>query len=217
MEFLLFVVFSSMEYLAIFAIMFALFRFEYKFYHNSVIFICGVLSFVSYSLRYGFEQEFLGPIVHILLIFAFLYYIFQVQVFYAGVMSVTGFLAYVIIQTITLVILNFSGVIKFGEVQPNTWEGYLIQIISCLLAFSIIFLIKRKNFGFAYVPHGQRAFVAYKGLNKIFLYFIILGTIATSILFELDNEPLLLIMTGVLIAIFIIIIYLSIRKEYSND
>ncbi len=220
MDFLLYVLFSSLEYLAIFALMFALFRFEYKFYHNSVLFICAVLSFVTYSLRYGFEQAYLGPIANLLLIFAFLYYIFQIQIFYSGIMAVTGYLAYIIIQIIIFIVLDTTGILNVRGIEPNTLEGYILQLSSTAVAMATTYFIKRKNYGFAYVPHGQRAFVLYKGLNKLFLYLIILGAILVSIMlyFNTDeNRVVLVIMTALLIVIFTVIIYLSIRKEYSHD
>ncbi|WP_127589198.1 hypothetical protein [Paenibacillus koleovorans] len=218
MEFLLFVIFSSMEYLAVFAIMFVLFRFEYKFYHNSVIFICAILSFVSYSIRYGFHQDFLAPIAQVLLIFAFLYYIFEIQIFYSGIMTVTGSLFFGIIQTVLYILLDRFGIITEDGLVEHSVQGYTLQFISSLIVFILAILIKKRNYGFAYVPHGQRAFVRYQGLNRMFLYLMILGIIFILALFYFNiEEPYVILITIILTVIFIALMYLSVRKEYQND
>lgn len=220
MDFVLYIVFSSLEYLAIFALTFALFRFEYKVYHNSVLFVSAMLAFVSYSIRISFDQPIIDPIATVLLMYAFMHYIFQVQVFYSAVMTVTGYIAYGIVQSSVIFGLDLVGILTLEQVKPNTIYGYVTQLVSIAIALVITALLKRKNFGFAYVPHGHRANVKYRGLNRLFLITLILASAMAWITLYYNVEASALpffLMTIPLIVIFGFLIYLSVRKEKNDD
>ncbi|MFK7697112.1 hypothetical protein [Paenibacillus sp. HJGM_3] len=202
------------------ALMFALFRFEYKLYHSSVLFVSAMLSFVSYSIRIGFNHAIMDSVVTVLLIFAFIHFIFQIQVFYAAIITVTGYVAYGILQSIVMLGLDLAGVLTFDQVKPNTLPGYTTQIVSSAAALLITYLFKSRKIGFAYVPFGQRAFVQYKGLNRLFLIAILLASALAWITLYYNSEDSAIpffLMTIPLIAIFVFLIYLSIRKDSSND
>ncbi|MFS1514060.1 HAMP domain-containing sensor histidine kinase [Chengkuizengella sp. SCS-71B] len=144
-----FTFFSSIEYIANFFIVFSLFRLSISKYLPQVLFSCVILSYVSLSLRVGLEMEAVAPLVHLVLYFLLLWQLFSIQFIYSIIMAVVGYLVYGVIQVLLYLIYT-------PELTLFKMEGYILQVLTSLVAFCLVSILRKKNITFPYVINEKR-------------------------------------------------------------
>jgi hypothetical protein len=191
-----------------------MFKIEIRWYRGQIIFSAFLLSLLSYILfivlNLAVHASFLQPPI----VFLFFWLVFRIPVFYAGLMTTNGYLAYAAISAI--VFNGFQFIVT--PMLPGTSIMYFAQVISACVAFGLAWLIHKYRVGFTFVPHGERATVRLKGINLKLLLFTIVGYAAISssnYLYFLGNYTLyFLLLTLISLCI---LQYWIFRKEYSDD
>jgi hypothetical protein len=219
MNFLGFMVFSPFEYIAIFILMLSLFRFNFdSFYTKRIIFASILLSCLSFTMRAESLTNLNTPVIGVLL-FIFVWLMFEVRIFHALIMSVSVFIAYGLIQAIFITIVQYLNIFDLKEIESTdkgyTFPGFIIALISIIFFVLIAWIIKRRNSGFDFVSHDTSKTNEYNGIN-ILLSIGILFTIAiTGITYYLilDFEKGFYLMTIVLLITLVLILYLSNKKD----
>jgi hypothetical protein len=217
MHFILFSIFSSIEIIAMFAIMFALFRFEYPFYHVNVLFIAVMMSFVSFSLHYGFNMSSFSTFIHFLLLILFFSLLYRQHLFYAAIAVTISFVIYGLIQFGIIIIADFSGVMEISEIEKEfSKEGMLIQFISVVVAMLIFYLIKRYKKGFSFLPHTNRISIQWTSINASILVLVVLTSGLIGFMYyylNINNYSGLYILSFILLFSLVYLLYLSTRKD----
>jgi hypothetical protein len=219
MKFVLFTLFSSMEYVATFILMFTLFRFRFKGYRKQIALTSLILCYVSYTMRFDGMAN-ITTIVQLILFFLLIWMLFQVQVFYAAIMSFTAFIGYGIVQILIVLITLNLGMLEIADLRENTLKGYVIQLGTAVIYASIGWIIRKKNWGFSFVPTSNYGRIKYTQLNMIFMLVMIISTIAMLFTIYAINNNRSIEASVILLAIFVIIfsvmLYLSNRKDWDN-
>lgn len=217
MYFLLFTLFSSIEVIAMFAIMFALFRFEYPFYHVNVLFIALMMSFVSFSLRYGLDLSNYSTFIHFLLLILFFSLLYRQHLYYAAIAVTISFVIYGLIQLLVIGGLVLFGVMNSSDIQRAfSVEGMVIQSISVVIAMLIFYGIKRYNKGFSFLPHTNRVSIQWTSINTSILVLLVLtiGLIGFMYYyFNINNYSGYYILSFILLFLLVYLLYLSMRKD----
>lgn len=102
---------SFIEYIAAFYLMFRLFGFKLKWQIAEVLFISTLLTFLSYTLKHGFDLDWLNPFMQVIAVIVMLWMIMKVAFFYAIVMA-TAFIIHLINQFLVFELFYYLGAIS---------------------------------------------------------------------------------------------------------
>jgi len=214
METVFFLLVSTFEWFALIVLAFTIFKLEVGWYKGQIIFSAFLLGLLSYLLFEVFDLKGFASLLQPPIVFLFFWQMFRIPVFYAGLMTSNGYLAYVVINAIIFSIYDFLG----ANLQPGNWIMYSAQILSGAVALFLGWLIVRLRIGFSFVPYGDRANVRLTGINLRLLLFTFIGYAVASassyLVFLQDFTFLFLIVTATALGIFQ---YLIFKKEYTDD
>ncbi|WP_052486980.1 hypothetical protein [Gordoniibacillus kamchatkensis] len=216
MQFAVFSLLSTIEYLAMFALMFAMFRFSYRFYHINSIFASLILCFVSYTLRMKYDQGIAATVIQLFLMIGFVWLLYRVQIFFAAIMVVKVYIAYAIIQFIVFFIFNHFGLLSLEELNNTDVYNFKLPLTTAAITFLITWFLKKTNGGFSYIPDSQKARIIFKGVNLAFLIMLLVALAAYIISFYLIGTKQLdsmYIVTIILVVVLVPLLILSTRKE----
>ncbi|MET3207646.1 UNVERIFIED_CONTAM: hypothetical protein ABIC26_000582 [Paenibacillus sp. PvR008] len=119
----------------------------------------------------------------------------KIPIVWSGIMTVTGYFAYAVIQSVLLKAM--FGSLPVSELQEGSLKGYLLQTVSAVVGLFISFILYRKGIGFAanfkklkyyFIPHIHlyRA-VLQRGMVKYDVFCTGIGMIETMT-FKLANQ-----------------------------
>jgi hypothetical protein len=220
MELLSFMVISSFEYFAMITLMFAIFRFRFKGLISQTIFICVLLSFISYTVRNeGFVQY--ASLIQVLLFIVCISLLFRVHWFYSIVMGVAGYQAYGTIQLTLFYLLSYFDIVELEEiVNYNTLHGIIVITVSILIIFLICYFLHRRGWGFTFVPINNNIHVKFTGFNLSIIILAIIGLInigAVAYFFNTYAITAFIVFTFVQLILLMGSIYYSLKREAQDD
>lgn len=214
MDIIVFLLVSAFEWFSLIFLAFTIFKLEVGWYKGQIIFSSFLLALLSYLLFEVFDLTGFASLLQPPIVFLFFWQMFRIPVFYAGLMTSNGYLAYVVINAIIFNIYELLG----ASLQPGNWIVYSAQLLSGIVALLLSWLIVRLRVGFSFVPYGDRANVRLTGINLRLLLFTFIGYAVASassyLVFLQDFTFLFLIVTATALGIFQ---YLIFKKEYTDD
>lgn len=214
MDTLIFLFFSSIEWLALLLLMFAMFKFQLRGYWGQIILTSLAMSLLSHLVFKELDQRILATILQPPFLMLFLWQMFRVHIFYAGLMTIYGYLAYMIIQVSCMYTLDLLGIPL--ELIPNTLPTYLFQLGSIAATLLVFYVLHRRRIGYTFVPDNINVPLRMKGLNSKILVFMLIGySILTS--FNFIPYPTSLFFVIGASAVIGVLLYFAQRKEYGND
>ncbi|MEC0209585.1 hypothetical protein ABEX47_17005 [Paenibacillus ehimensis] len=217
-DFILFMVFSIMETMAMYYLMFRLFKFDM--YPVSIVFASAVASFISYTIRIKYDFSSIDIIIQIILMFMFVWLLFRVNAFYAGIMTSTTYLSYVLLQMLYYLLMKHIGFFDARAPFLNEYGTYVLQVITAFTAWSLGFWIKTKRKGFDFVPHSPFGLVKMNKINISLLSLNVLGFFGLAAIFYsflLNKSIQLIYLSLILTLIMYFILYLSYKKDRSDE
>jgi hypothetical protein len=219
MNFVLFTLFSSAEYVSIFILMFTLFRFRFKGYRKQIALTAVILSYVSFTMRMDGMQN-VTTIMQVVVLFLLVWMLFQVQVFYAAIMSFSACFGYGVVQGLIVLVTSELGLLKISDISENSLTGYGLQISTAIVYSLIGWIIRKNNMGFDFVPTSKNARIRYTKLNLFFLLVMITSILVLFFTIYLINNYSNIEGSLILVIIYVIgfsvLIYLSNRKEWED-
>lgn len=203
----LFILFSTLEALAIYTIMLTIFRYNVFDYIKQLLPISFLMSLCSYSVWSDFELSSYAPVISVFILIFFIFLVLRTSLIGAVLVAVKGYIAYAVVQTIALAILQLSGLISLERVQANKPDLYILQITTAIILFVISFFLFRARYGFSYSLNRFK----WKGEGRLVLGILIAGIafIAGISLFRTT----LFLAAAILAALLFFLIYLSLREE----
>lgn len=217
MDFVLFMFFSVLEAVTLFYFMFRLFKFDM--YYVSIIFAGLIMAFISYTMREVFHNTALDVVLQFFLILSFVWLMFRVHLFYAGVMTGIAYIGVTTVQTFIFYLANAFGLLT-SDWNPFNIVIYLMQISSCLVIFLIGHFLHRKNIGFDFVPHSQYVKVKLNKRNRIILLLyipIVLSIFLINLQLLATNNSFLLLVPALLGIVLFSLLFWSYKRDRSDD
>ncbi|MCD9023692.1 hypothetical protein [Cohnella silvisoli] len=166
-QFFLDVSVNMYEVIATFALMLSLFRFSIKGYVSLMIIAAAVMAQSSYLLRFIFHQDSITPIIMLLWFVVFFWRLFRIHPFYALLMTVTGYLGYLVIQSALLYLLQIP--FTLDEIVGSLLHIKLVQVTSSTVTLLIAYWLLERRIGFSFVPDRLDEKVEMRGLNLLLL------------------------------------------------
>ncbi|WNS44370.1 hypothetical protein [Paenibacillus sp. MMS20-IR301] len=149
LDFILFIVLSIIESSALFYLGFKLFKIDI--YSKEIIFAGIIMAFFSYTLRNIYQLPEVDILIQYILIICFLWLLFRIHIFYAFIMTVISYQAYLLVQSMLYLVIDYSGIYKLNYPTINTGI-YLLQILTATATFIISNYISKKRKGFDFIP-----------------------------------------------------------------
>lgn len=208
----LFLVFSIIEWSALIILSFSLFMFQIRDSVVTIIFSSILLSLLSFVLRKVSDLTMVSMFVQLITLFLIFWLMVRIPAIYAGIMATSGYVAYVFIQTLILLVINLITTISLDEIFTIDYMQYLIALFTTLVSFSICWLIIRLRFGFTFVPDHSIVKISFWEYIR-FLFVIILGTLALGIyLFSAEHGFLQWVFMAMAVVLGLLL-YLLFKKE----
>lgn len=215
MEVLSFLLVSMLEWFALILLSFTIFKIEIRGYRAQIVFTSFLLSLLSYILFITLKLVTFGTFVQPPILFLFYWQMFRIPFFYAGLIMTNGYLAYLLLTTLSFDVIQLSG---GSDIMPDTISGYAAQVVTAAAALLVSWAIYKYRLGYTFVPYGDRASLRMTKVNIRLLLFTIVGyavTTSYNFLYFLGNyKQLVLIPVVVSLAL---LQYWVFRREYDHD
>lgn len=149
-EFFVFMLYSSLEFLALILFILSVFRFKLKYFILEIISSTVVMALFSYLLIVLEMQKIILIIQSIALIFIFRSF-FKQKLLYSIIVIPICYIAYALIQSVVVGIATYYNYLEFDDlVVAFTQKGYVIQTITAAIVIIISAYIKVFNGGFGF-------------------------------------------------------------------
>ncbi|MCR8983326.1 hypothetical protein [Brevibacillus laterosporus] len=216
-DIVLFYLFSLFEYLAIFTLMFSLFRFELKEYLTEMVVLSFIMTFFSHYLRAFLQINDFAPIVLLLVLVVLFWVIGRIPIFYASVMVVTSYLMYGVFQYTTFMILSTFIVLSLEEIRLNSEAGYLLQITTIIPTLLVSFGLRRMNLGFGFIPTGFVR-IKFRGYNLALLITVCISVVLFGFFnYWIFARGKFALISLIFLGILGVLLYLSKERDIKND
>lgn len=219
MSFIMFIFASTLEFISIFTFAMVLFRFPLRDHLSKFVLSSIILSFVSNTLQSESLQD-ISPLIIVFLIFFLVSIILRVKLLHSLIMVAISYVTFSFVQWVLFTLLIHFKV--FTAIEPYTWPGYSLQIITFLSMSLISWTVIARKGGFGYIQSNSRFYKETFRGNKWFVIFLITGLVllfAVNVMFltSYHIDSYLYTIAIIILSILIILIYFSIRKDGSGD
>ncbi|PZD93152.1 hypothetical protein DNH61_24190 [Paenibacillus sambharensis] len=204
MKFLWFMLFSTIEGFAIYALSFYIFRLDMRRYLPHVVLMLLLVSFQNYVARDILALSAAAPIINLVLSTFFFVTIIRIPLVWSMVMVLTGYIGFAVLQT-SLVFLSL-GFISLDELQVYSWKAYILQALTGITGWLIGWILYKKRLGFTFDFEDLR-FKWEKVLIPTLIAVILVGL--AGMLYYRD---LVVNLIGMFLTLIIFLVY-SIKKE----
>lgn len=162
-NFLSYMIFSGLEYLALLLLMFSVFSVRLNYYKREIIIVSTSATLISYLLII-FNIYKYAPIPLILaIVLSFVFrHLFSVRYTYALIVSLGGLLLYGLLQGAIVKLSVIYGILSPDAINnPFAIKSYILQAACSLLVstISIYTILTRGGFGFTFRKKTNRLFV----------------------------------------------------------
>lgn len=166
-QFLLDVSVNMFETVAMFSLMLAMFRISMKNYILHTIIASVVMAQTSYLLRFVFHLDSITPLFMLLWFIVFIWMVHRIHLFYVLLIVVSGYLGYLIIQSLMLILLQIQFTME--EITGTLLNVKLIQVVGSTITLGCAYSLLKKRIGFSFVPDRMHEKVDFSGLNLMIL------------------------------------------------
>lgn len=140
--------FSLIEGLAVYALILSIFRFPFMKFIWPIVLMVTATNLQSFFIRDELALTTISPIINSVITILFLAIFMRIPVIWSMVMTVTGYLAFGVLQSSIIMLSN--GYLSLGQAQEFVWKVYLIQLITGVLGTSISWLLYKLGYGFSF-------------------------------------------------------------------
>lgn len=216
-DFIYFMIFSMLETCAMFYLMFKLFKIDLL--PKEMLLSAVVMSFASHTLRTMYGFLYLDVIVQFGLMLCFVWMLFRIHIFYAGIMTGMAYQAYMLIQTLNYFLLGELGLFSIPIPSVSSISIYILQVCSASSAFLIGWWVARKRKGFDFVPDKPSVRIRMKKRDVVLLALNLpsfLVIVLTMYLIE-NVQRIYYGIPFVYAAVLALYLHLSYKKDRNQD
>ena len=219
MQFLIFMIYSSFEWLSMIVIMFALFRFRLRGRLPQMIYLSLFMSFFSYVVRGEGWGEY-AAILQIFLYVVVVCLLFRVQWLHGTVMAVVGYHTYTVWQGFLGLLVIYGRIFDASELTYFHPGGKIMAGISIAGPLAASILLRYKGWGFTFVQPKSKRKTDWTLHNTIFFAVSVLGCFifgAVWYFFDYRQMEFFLLFSALHLLMLIGLIYLSVKKDKEKE
>jgi hypothetical protein len=154
MKYLLYVMFSIVEYSSLFALMLALFRFQIRDHLKEILLASTLNAILVFTLNY-FGLEPIAAIIQIVVAIVTIKYIFKEKLLKSLWITVCGYILFIITQTSFLVLVDYYKMFDIKNIDQYSMQTHILQMATVAINYLISFRIRKSNDGFAFSFHKK--------------------------------------------------------------
>jgi len=217
MSYVPFIAGSTVEYFSVFLFMLTLFRFRLD--RRAVVTTLAIsllLGQVSYFTRLVPEIGDGSTYIQLALYIIVTCLVFRVSVFYSVIMNFAGFIALLVVQGLTIIVVGSINSVSLDIVREDVRVGMGVQFLGAIIIIGLSRLVSRFNWGFDFVPTSPRTRVQVRGTNAILLALILLAIAAFAVItyvFRNEFDSLVVYSSAVFVVTLPVFIYYAVRKD----
>ncbi|SFA91217.1 hypothetical protein SAMN05216312_102195 [Cohnella sp. OV330] len=147
-EFIGYMVFSLVEGLALYAIIFYSLRIDLIKHLLPVIGAITVINLQSYIIREELSLSTISPVINLLITAIFIIVYLRIPLAWSLIMTIVGYIAFGLLQT-AIVYLSF-GFFSIHELSNLVWKSYLLQVLTGFIGFGLSYLTYKFGYGFTF-------------------------------------------------------------------
>jgi len=200
-------IFSTFDGLAVYAFILYIFRVDLMKFIGPILLMITATNVQSFIIRDELALTAISPIFNIILTILFLAIFIRIPFIWAIVMTVTGYTAYVLLQT--LIILLSDDYMSIDQIQEFVWRGYLLQCITGIVGVAIGWLLYKMGYGFSFEFEKLR--LKWERVFIILFLLCFLSVLCVIMYFKVVFTNLIVLA----VALFIFLTY-AFRKEESK-
>lgn len=220
MDYILFLIASSIEYFGTFVFMLALFRFRLlPRMIGNVLLVSFLMSQVSYFTRLSPEIGELSTYIQFLLFVLVLWVLFRVPFFHSIVMNFAGIAINALTVGLSILVVGKLIDMSLDEMVQNIWIASSLQVLSAVISLMISRTIYVFHWGFDFVPTSRRTSVDIRGTNAVLLVIIASALViasVTALVFKSNFESYLYYSFPVFLLTIPAFLYFAVRKDHED-
>lgn len=205
--------FSTLEWASLIVLAFAMFKIPLRGYWGQLLLSSFVLSLLSHFVFNSLEVRPLSTLLQPPVVFLFLWQMFRIQVFYAAMITVYGYLGYIFTQSLLIVGAKLVH-IPTESIVPGSIPMYSLQFATAFTVSILAFYLYKNRLGYSFVPDCEYVSVTLRGLNLQLLLLMLAGyayIVSTNyISFSLNSPQYLSVVTFIVLAY---LLYYALKKE----
>lgn len=221
MDFIYYLLFGIMDIVAIFVLMFKLYRIPLNEFKFHILVVATVVNLLSYLFRMVLDLPAIDPPVQLLIFILFLRYVCKFRVSSALLMAACGYASFVSIQFVVYNVMDALKWVSQADAQTTSAFGtYLIQVTNNLLCYLCAFLLYRFNLGFAIIQAPpQDLMYRDKLINKpIYIFMLVCASlVCLNVVFINHFIEFILYVCLLFILSTATLIYFAYRKDFGYD
>lgn len=212
MRLVLFLIFSIIEYTALFILSFSIFLFKIRENAVYIAFSAVLLSMFSYIMRDVANMSMISPFLQLVIIFLIFWLLIRVPAIYAGVMATFGYVSFGFLQTLFVLTLSWTSIIPMEKLLQNEYMLYMLSFTASMVTIIISAFLVKFRIGFSFIPDDQRISIGLKG-NLQLLVIIILGAVSQAVFLFSSQHGYLQWLFLAMVVIIGLLLYFLFRKE----
>jgi hypothetical protein len=161
--------FSLIDWSGYFALVLVMFRFLRKRYMAYVIFTILFLIQFSYIMRDIVKIPMITPFMQLILISLILWGIFRIPAVFAATMASFGYVGYLLISSLALLIFEWTGLYSVEEMFASRKLFAIPVCITVITIFLICWLLHRNRLGFSIIIEDEPIKLSRNGIIKLIL------------------------------------------------
>ncbi len=207
--YLLKIVTSILEGTAFVVLSLSMYRIPVRYALGRIIGIASVINLMSLFQRDFLNLEIYAPVTYMLLFVLLLSLSFNLPFLYSTLVMITGFLTFVVVQTLLVALLTEIGLTTNASLISSNLSESIMQSSTAIIIFLLVFFIEKKRLGFMFIVNRFKLKYTVKSLNLFLGIFIIITLAGTQFAYVsfTEQRSLIMILTG-LIAILCISLYI---------
>lgn len=208
-EVVLFILLSIIECLAVFFLMFTIFRIRFLTYFDYIMYTSTIVSITMYVVWTHLSMSSYAAIITLAIYFLSLIFLFKFRIFYSLIMTVVGYAVYMTIQTIVLFGAQAVKLFSVEDVQTNIWIGMILQLSSIVLSMLLSVLLSRKILWVTFFSENARR-IKWTFINILLIVASVFSIILIGIVFSLSD-----VIVGIVLFLIVTVVLtiILIRKE----
>lgn len=216
MNFTVYLLFSTLEGIALFCIMLTLYRYNFRYYFTPVLLASIIRSILSYLLRVEWNLKYIDPIVTLVVITCSIVWMLEINVFWAIIVSLSGFMSFVAIQVSILLLFDvFNWTITDTLHTVYDLGLMLLSSLTCGFIFVLSGILYRRGWGFAFSFHKLNKAKDIMTLSVLISCSLLALVIAILSLIQGFNKALLFAV--LFFSSLSSLLYYALLKERRND
>lgn len=134
-EFLLFMLFSTLEYYSILFVSLVLWSFDTS-SKLKILYLSLILSAISYIFR-EFGLDSLSPVYTLVFMIIIFMMFYSARIKYAILIAISGYAISSVVQVILVGLLLYFKILEMSDLSSFTAKGYMTQLATCILIMII--------------------------------------------------------------------------------